>query len=78
MTTNIHLDRVEEMLTRITPEVLAIAKRKLRSGAIAVEDFDGDNYTLARILLVSALQDAIDQNHPGSKWNEEIENLGCF
>jgi hypothetical protein len=75
---NVHLDRVEEMLTRITPEILAIAKRKLRSGAIAVEDFDGDNYTLARIILVSALQDTINQNHPGKQWESELKNLECF
>lgn len=72
-----HLDKVEEILTNSTPEILAIAKRKLNSGAIDVTQYDENSYKLAHILLISALQDTINQRNSGT-YKKELKNLEHF
>jgi len=75
----IHIEKINDIVNSMTASIKTEAQRLAKSGAIDLESYDPEEYTLAKILVTAAMRNLTDDYAPLNKrYFEDLENLKYF
>ena len=74
-----HESKINELINTITSTLRVTAIGLGRSGAINEDDYNPDEYVLAKILVSAAMRRHVDDFYPlDKKYRHEVKNLEHF
>jgi hypothetical protein len=73
-----HQEKIDELTASIAATLRVTAQRLYHSGAVDVDQFNPDEFSLAKILVTAAMHQHKNEFAPLFKFKDDLENLKRF